>query len=155
MAPSPVCQWTFPHTSLILQLYLPCTAPIPALSTSLATEHCSTGLLQLSAALSTELPVENLFPARLQWISSFAGVCREERATQWPPHCLSGPLALPCGEGAALPLHHAGQGCCLHQWCTAEHPCCHCTGGLGCIQKLPQQSQKTPTLYIENSQMIY
>lgn len=54
-----------------------------------------------------------------------------------------------------VPLHLAGQRCCLHEWCTAEHFCCHCTGGLCCTQKLPQLSQKTPTLYIENAQMIY
>lgn len=142
MAPGPVCQWAFPHTNLLLELSVPCTALSPALGTSLDTEPCSAGLLQLPAAC----------PQTCLWRTCFLQGCNDFPALQgsaghnvWPSGCHTAwvsPCPFPVVRLRAVP-----PGCRTvllpASVITAEHSCCHCAGGLGSMQKMPQQPQKT------------
>lgn len=124
-SPTPIsfCSFLFPA-----QPWSQPSAPPCSLSTTL-----QSGLLQLSAAaVSTDLPMENLFPARVQWISSCAGVCRAQCVTQWVPHCLwwgcsTVPPACRTGLLPAWAMHCRAlllplqQGCAVCRNCHSRH----------------------------------
>lgn len=106
------------------------------------------------SSLPTDLPVENLFPARLQWLSSLAGVCRAQCVAQWLSHCLSEPLSLPCGEAQGCPSRMQDSAAAsISDHCWALLLPLHWRAGL--YAENATTATKNPTLYIENAQMIH
>lgn len=121
------------------------------------------GLLQLSTAIamSKDLPVENMFSARVQWICSHLRGTMHELVAATLHKLPNSPSLQQSSEGAGLPSPEQSTGpprcrkVLLPAWAPAntadEHFCSCCTRELRCIQKLPSKSVTKKTLYIENA----